>query len=54
MQSVIEYYENQTEDEAVAEDESASQSEFSMLMEILMELGPTVFEWVIESLVDSQ
>lgn len=35
VQSVIEYYESQTEDEAVIEDESASQSEFSILMEIL-------------------
>jgi len=54
VQSVIDYYENQTEDEAVAEDESASQNEFGMLIEIFAELGPAVFEWVIESLVDSQ
>ena len=48
VQSVIAYYENQTEDEA------ASQNEFSMLMEVFMELGPAVWEWVLEFLVDSQ
>lgn len=52
VQSVIDYYENQTEDEAVAE--AASQNEFGMLMEALMELGPAVCEWILESLVDSQ
>ncbi len=54
VQSVIDYYENQTEDEAVAEDEAASQNEFSMLMEVLMELGPDVCGWILEVLVDSQ
>lgn len=54
VQSVIDYYENQTEGEAVAEDESASQSEFSMLMEVFTELGSSVCEWVIESFADSQ
>ena len=54
VQSVIDYYENQTEDEAVAEDEAASQNEFSMLMEVFTELGPAVWEWVLEFLVDSQ
>ena len=54
VQSVIDYYENQTEDEAVAEDEAASQNEFSMLMEVFTELGPAVWEWVLEVLVDSQ
>ena len=48
VQSVIAYYENQTEDEA------ASQNEFSMLMEVFTELGPAVWEWVLEFLVDSQ
>lgn len=54
VQSVINYYENQTEDEAVAEDEAASQNEFGMLIEVLAELGPTVCEWILEALVDSQ
>ena len=54
VQSVIDYYENQTEDEAVAEDEAASQNEFSMLMEVFTELEPAVWEWVLEFLVDSQ
>ena len=54
VQSVIDYYENQTEDEAVADDEPASQNEFGMLIEIFAELGPTVCEWILESLVDSQ
>ena len=54
VQSVISYYEQQTEDEAVAEDETASQNEFAMLIEVFAELGPTVCEWVINSLIDSQ
>ena len=54
VQSVIAYYEQQTEDEAVAEDEAASQNEFSILMEVFTELGPAVWEWVLESLIDSQ
>ena len=54
VQNVIAYYENQTEDEVVAEDEAASQNEFSMLMEVFTELGPAVWEWVLEFLVDSQ
>ena len=53
-QSVIAYYEQQTEDEAIAEDEGASQNEFSMLMEVFTELGPAVCEWILEFLVDSQ
>ncbi|MXV74440.1 hypothetical protein F4Z99_09195 [Candidatus Poribacteria bacterium] len=54
VQSVIDYYENQTEDEAVAEDETASQNEFGMLMEVLTELGPAVCEWILGALVDSE
>ena len=54
VQSVIDYYENQTEDEAVAEDEAASQNEFGMLIEALMELGPAVCEWILDALIDSQ
>ena len=54
VQSVISCYEQQTEDEAITEDETASQNEFSMLMEVLTELGPAVCEWILEALVDSQ
>ena len=54
VQKVIDYYENQTEDEAVAEDEAASQNEFGVLIEVLMELGPAVCEWILEALADSQ
>ena len=54
VQRIIDYYENQTEDEAVAEDEAASQNEFSILIEIFTELGPAVCEWILEALVDSQ
>ena len=54
VQNVIAYYENQTEDEVVAEDEAASQNEFSMLMEVFTGLGPAVCEWILEFLVDSQ
>ena len=54
VQSVIDYYENQTEDEAVTKDEAASQNEFGMLIEVLAELGPAVCEWILEALVDSK
>ena len=54
VQKVIDYYENQTEDEAVAEGETASQNEFIMLVEVLVELGPAVCEWILEALADSQ
>ena len=54
VQSVSAAYEQQTEDEAVAEDEAASQNEFGALIEVLTELGPAVCEWILESLVDSQ
>ena len=53
-QSVISDYEQQTEDETVAEDESASQNEFSMLVEIFAELGPAVCEWILEAFVENQ
>ena len=39
VQSVIDYHENQTEDEAVAEDKTASQNEFSALIEALYRIG---------------
>ena len=54
VQNVISYYEQQTEDETVAEDAAASQNEFNMLMDVLTELGPAVCEWILGFLVDSQ
>ena len=54
VQNVIDYCENQTKNEVVAEDESASQSEFSMLIEVFTELEPDLCEWVIGAFVDSQ
>ena len=54
VQRVIDYHENQTEDEVVVEDEAASQNEFSVLIEAFMELGPAVCEWILEALADSQ
>ena len=54
VQSVSASYEQQTEDEAVADDETASQNEFGMLIEVLTELGPAVCEWILGALVDSR
>ena len=41
-QGVIAYYENQTEDEAVAEDEEAFRREFVTRIEVPTQLVPTV------------
>ena len=46
VQKVIDYYENQTEDEAVAEDEEAFRNEFVTMVEIPMELVSTVQELI--------
>ncbi len=46
VQSVIAHYEQQTEDEAVAEDEAAFQDEGSTLMAIPTELVPAVLELI--------
>ena len=46
VQKVIDYYENQTEDEAVAEDEAAFQDESVTLMEVPTELVPIVLELI--------
>ena len=46
VQSVIDYYENQTEDEAIAEDESGLQDESITLMEVPTELVPVVLELI--------
>ena len=46
VQSVIAYYDQQTEDEAVAEAEAALQNESSMLIEVPIELVPAVRELI--------
>ena len=46
VQSVIAYYDRQTEDEAVAEAEAALQNESSMLIEVPIELVPAVRELI--------
>lgn len=46
VQSVIAHYEQQTEDEAVAEDEAAFTRESSMLIEVPIELVPAVRELI--------
>ena len=44
VRRVLEYYENQTEDEAVAEDEAAFEDQNQTIMEIPNELVPAVRE----------
>ena len=46
VQSVIAYYDQQTEDEAVAEAEEALEDESSMLIEVPIELVPVVRELI--------
>ena len=46
VQSVIAHYDQQTEDEAVAEDEAAFADESSMLIEVPIELVPAVRELI--------
>ena len=46
VQSVIAYYDQQTEDEAVAEAEEALQNESSMLIEVPIALVPAVRELI--------
>ena len=46
VQSIIIHYEQQTEDEAVAEDEAAFQDKSSTLMAIPTELVPAVLELI--------
>ena len=61
IQSIISDYKQQTEDEAVTEDEAASQNDWACVLSAangspLSELGRTaVCEWILrEFLVDSQ
>ena len=53
VQSVIAHYEQQTEDEAVAEDEAAFADESSMLIEVPIELVPTVRELIAKHEAES-
>ena len=46
VQSVIAYYDQQTEDEAIAEAEEALRDESSMLIEVPIELVPAVRELI--------
>lgn len=46
VQKVIAYYEEQTEDEAVAEDEAAFEQQLQTTMEIPKELVPAVRELI--------
>jgi hypothetical protein len=48
VQSVIAHYEQQTEDEAVAEAEVALQNESSVLIEVPIELVPAVRELIAQ------
>ena len=54
VQSVIAYYDQQTEDEAVAEAEAALQNESITLMKIPTELVPTVLELIDKHLANNQ
>ena len=53
VQSVIDYYENQTEDEAIAEDEAGLQDKSITLMEVPTELVPVVLELISKHSADN-
>ena len=53
VQSIIDYYENQTEDEAVAEAEARWQDESITLMEVPTELVPVVLELISKHSMDN-
>ena len=54
VRSVIAYYDQQTEDEAVAEAEAALQNESSTLMNIPTELVPAVLELIDKHSANNQ
>ena len=54
VHSVIDHYEQQTEDEVVAEDEAAFQDEDSTLMAIPTELVPVVLELIDKHIAEKQ
>ena len=54
VQSVIAHYEQQTEDEAVAEDEAALMDESSELIEVPTELVPAVRELIAKHVAQNQ
>ena len=53
-QKVIDYYENQTEDEAVAEDEAAFRHEFITNVEVPSQLVPAVHKLITKHAVNDQ
>ena len=53
VQSVIAYYEQQTEEEAVAEAEEALKNESSVLIEVPIELVPAVRELIAKHAAES-
>ena len=53
VQSVIDYYENQTEDEAVTEDEAGLQDDSLTLMEVPTELVPAILELIFKHSTDN-
>lgn len=54
VQEVIDYYENQTEDEAVAEAEEAFRHEFITTIEVPTQLVPVVHELITKHAVNDQ
>ena len=48
VRRVLEHYEKQTEDEAVAEDEAAYEDQTQTVMEVPVELVPTVRKLIAE------
>ncbi|MCE2400387.1 hypothetical protein J4G08_05805 [Candidatus Poribacteria bacterium] len=54
VRDVIAYYDQQTEDEAVAETETALQNESSTLMAIPTELVPAVLELIDKHVAKAQ
>ena len=54
VQEVIDYYENQTEDEAVAEAEEAFRHEFTTNVEVPTQLVPAVHKLITKHAVNDQ
>ena len=53
VQSVIAYYDQQTEDEAVAEAEEALENESSVLIEVPIELVPAVRKLIAKHVTEN-
>lgn len=50
VREVLEHYETQTEDEAVAEDEAAAEDSFQTIMEVPNDLVPKVRELIAKQM----